>query len=99
MREICFQGLETIRQYKQQVALWESDFEALPTEESARRALFQMLSNEEPLLRAEAARGLATLQAVEAIPTLIELLLDESEEVREGARAALDALHRGARED
>lgn len=63
------------------------------TVDGATVRLFALLKGDDPGLRAEAARGLATLGAVEALPDLIEALADPDEDVRAAARAALERLN------
>ncbi|MEO0652312.1 MAG: HEAT repeat domain-containing protein, partial [Planctomycetota bacterium] len=65
----------------------------VPTKQQARAELFGMLESPEPAVRAEAARALATMGAVEALPRLIRMLADEDVSVREAVRGALDRLH------
>lgn len=66
---------------------------AVPSEAQAIAELFALLDHEQPTLRAEAARGLATLGAAAAIPRLIALLADPDPAVRTAARESLDRLH------
>ncbi|MBI1382416.1 MAG: hypothetical protein GC161_15165 [Planctomycetaceae bacterium] len=66
---------------------------AVPSEAQAVAELFALLGHAQPALRAEAARGLATLGAAAAIPRLIALLADPDPAVRTAARESLDRLH------
>lgn len=66
---------------------------AVPSEAQAIAELFALLDHAQPALRAEAARGLATLGAAAAIPRLIALLADPDPTVRTAARESLDRLH------
>ena len=54
------------------------------------------LRDKDPIIRAEAARGLGTLGAVEYIPRLIEMLRDADPGVKEAVRKALDRLNEDA---
>ncbi len=56
------------------------------------KELVQLLSDNDAATRAQAARGLATLNAAEELPRLVQLLKDKSPEVRNAAQQALDLL-------
>jgi HEAT repeat protein len=91
----CQESLARIRQYHEEVRLWNEARLDRPTRESALVRLYELASGEDPVQRAEAARGLATLGAVEALPRLIEMLADPAPAVRAAAEEALERLHRG----
>ena len=65
----------------------------VPSRQKAVGDLFELLDSEDPAVRAEAARGLGTIGAVEALPRLIALLSDDNALVRGAAREALDTLN------
>ena len=59
----------------------------------AKARLFAMLKGQDPALAAEAARGLATIGAVEALPDLIEALAHPDPGVRAAVRESIDRLN------
>jgi HEAT repeat protein len=89
----CIKGIETIQEYQRRVSAWENSGTPRPTVENAVTSLVALLEDPDPLLRIEAARGLATLDAVECLPLLIGMLKDSEAEVRAAAREALDRLN------
>jgi HEAT repeat protein len=93
VREECEESLARIKNYRAEVAAWRSREKATPTKENALGDLVAMLSDADPLVRKEAARGLAALGAVEVIPELIRLLKDSDAGVRAAAQQALDRLN------
>lgn len=86
----AFEALEEIREAQERI---EQRTSSLGTREEAIAELVVMLDEGDEHTQAEAIRGLATLEVVEAIPRLIRLLTHESEIVRKAARLGLDTLH------
>lgn len=85
-------GLDRIRRYHEEEALWAGGSAPLERRDAVRELVTLLLSPSAPL-RAEAARGLGTLGALEALPKLIPLLEDPDLDVRRAVRGALDQLH------
>jgi len=52
-----------------------------------------MLDDSDATIRAQAARSLATLEAVEYLPRIMKLLKDPAPEVRDAANRALEKLN------
>jgi HEAT repeat protein len=52
-----------------------------------------MLDDSDPTVRGQAAKSIATLDAVEYLPRLVKLLKDPAPEVREAAKQALGTLN------
>jgi HEAT repeat protein len=89
VRGYCKAGLERLEEYEKHARAWKDRGMAAPSKESALADLLTMLGDKDPVLRAQAALGLATLGAVETLPQLIRLLKDSDANVR---AAALNAL-------
>lgn|GEM_PF-5169097 len=92
-RATIMDGVTRIQDWQDARSNWEQRLATRATRESAVTELLALLDDDDPLFRAEAARGLATLQAVEHLPRLVLLLKDDDERVRAAARAALDRMH------
>lgn len=92
-RKICKAGLERLEEYEKHARAWKDRNLAAPTKEGALADLVTMLADKDPLLRAQAALGLATLGATETLPQLIRLLKDPDANVRAAAQKALDRLN------
>jgi hypothetical protein len=92
-------AVESIRTYQEARERWASRRLGKQTRAKATEELAAMLDEKDALIRAEAAKGLATLGAIEVLPRLIRLLQDPSEDVRKAAREALDRLNRMAAEE
>jgi len=97
-RGVLLSSLQTIRTYQDEQATWRRRLAEKELRADAIRELVAMLDDEtDPEIRAEAARALGTLGAIEALPRLIRLLRDEDVELRTAARDALDRLNRPKR--
>lgn len=99
VRETFMDGVTRIQEWQDARARWEERLATRTTREGAITELLTLLEDEDPVLRAEAARGLATLQAVEHLPKLVRMLKDENPSVAAAARKALDRLHELAAAD
>jgi HEAT repeat protein len=86
-------GVKSIQEYQEALADWERRLATRQTRDGAIADLLTLLDDDDATVRAEAARGLATLGAVDQLPQLIRLLKDDDATVRAAARQALDALH------
>ena len=94
VQEACYQGLERIRRYQdERRTLAQRRAGAAQREESIAK-LARLLADDDPLVVAAAARGLATLDAVEQLPALVELLRHADARVKAAAQEALDVLNR-----
>jgi hypothetical protein len=93
VRKACLDGVEEIRAFLDQKARWKQRASAGAQRDAAVVELAALLDAADPTQRIEAARGLATLEAVELLPRLVRLLQDRDEGVRKAARAALDRLN------
>lgn len=93
-RELCFAGLETIRKFQDEKARWMRRKDAQTARIDAVGELVKLLDDTDASVRAQAARGLGTLGAVEELPRLVKLLKDRETVVQTAAREALDALNR-----
>lgn len=93
VRSVCMKALERIREFREEEERVHARRTAALDRDQAILDLLELLEDPEPELRAEAARGLATLGAVDALPRLIRLLRADSEVVRTAAREAIDRLH------
>lgn len=93
VRERCKAGLERLEEYEKHARVWKDRNLAAPTKEGALADLVTMLADKDPLLRAQAALGLATLGATETLPQLIRMLKDPDANVRAAAQKALDRLN------
>jgi HEAT repeat protein len=93
VRETCFARLETIRRYQDERARWDGRATDKAARDGAVRELLAMLGDPAPAVRAQAARSLATLEAVKALPKIVALLKDTDAKVREAANEALKSLN------
>jgi len=93
VRQRCAAELDQRRARLDQRDAWLRASEQRLTETGAVERLLALLKDADPAIRAEAARGLATLKAVEALPVLIEMLRDDDAGVVKAAREALDRLN------
>ncbi|MCH6552180.1 MAG: HEAT repeat domain-containing protein, partial [Planctomycetes bacterium] len=76
VRYLCAEALDSIKAYEDQLRSWEERKERRLERDDAVVQLLELLRDPDSLIRAEAARGLGTLGAVEYIPRLIEMLRD-----------------------
>lgn len=95
-REKYMAGVATIQDYQDSLAAWEARKHRVATRDETVRELRTLLTSDNPLLRAEAARSLGTLGAVDQLPALIRLLEDKDARVVAAAQAALDSMHAAA---
>ena len=93
LRSSCFDGLENIRRFLDGLEAWDRRKAERSTRDSAVVELLGLLDAPEKDVRAQAARALGTLGAVEQMPRLVRLLRDESTDVRAAAQEALDRLN------
>jgi HEAT repeat protein len=93
VRQACFSALETIRRYQDEKGRWRARQGGEAARLAAIDELLPLLEDRDPAIRAQSARSLATLQAVEHLPKLIALLKDPAPAVREAAQAALERLN------
>lgn len=93
LRQVCYDELNRIKSHLAAKAEWELRRRAGASKDSAIAALLPMLDSEDAAMRAQAARSLATLGAVEELPRLVKLLQDPDAVVREAAQRALEVLN------
>ncbi|MEW6074421.1 MAG: HEAT repeat domain-containing protein [Planctomycetota bacterium] len=93
IRAACQSGLAHLEEYHRLQRAWEERTERRQTRASAVVELAAILADADPLVRAEAARALATLEGVEHLPAIVRLLRDPDEGVRQAAREALERLN------
>jgi hypothetical protein len=95
-RESYLEGVAIIQDYHDSLANWEARKQRVATRDETVRELRSLLTSDNPRLRAEAARSLGTLGAVDQLPALIRLLEDADARVVAAAQAALDSLNAAA---
>jgi HEAT repeat protein len=93
VRQQAAAALDVRRERLERLQAWERAAGARLDEVDAAARLIALLKDGDPAIRAEAARGLATLRAVQALPLLIEALRDEDAGVRAAVQEALDRLN------
>ncbi len=99
LRNAAFAGLETIRKYRAEKGRWEESRTSKEATASAVKELVLLLDDTNPAVRAQAARGLGTLHALEQMPRLVRLLKDSDESVRKAASEALGVLNAPTKQD
>ncbi len=92
VRDACFAALESIRRYEDERERWATRKTSRAAREAAIAELVPMLADKDATIRAQAARSLGALEAVEHLPALVRLLKDSNGDVRKAAQAAIDAL-------
>lgn len=92
VRDACFAALESIRRYEDERERWATRKTSRAAREAAIAELVPMLADKDAAIRAQAARSLGALEAVEHLPALVRLLKDSNGDVRKAAQAAIDAL-------
>jgi hypothetical protein len=92
VRDACFEALESIRRYEDERERWATRKTSRAAREAAIAELVPMLADKEATIRAQAARSLGALEAVEHLPALVRLLKDSNGDVRKAAQTAIDAL-------
>lgn len=94
VRKACLDGVAEIRAFLDQKASWQQRESGRLQRDTAVAELVRMLDSTDAQQRAQAARGLGTLEAAETIPRLIRLLKDAHAGVQKAAQEALDRLNR-----
>ena len=97
LRDSAFAALETIRKYRAEKGRWEESRTSKEATTAAVKELVGLLDDPTPAVRAQAARGLGTLRALEQMPRLVRLLKDPDETVRKAASDALEVLNAPAK--
>lgn len=92
-RKACLSGVEQIRTFLDEKKRWDLRDSELEQRAQAVKDLLVLLGDADATTRAQAAKSLATLNAVEHLPKLIALLKDKAPEVRAAAQLALDQLN------
>lgn len=93
LRDRCLAHLEKIREYQEARDRWAARAAGARTREKVIAELVGQLDSSSEETRIQAIRALATWQALEAMPRLIELGSSGSKAVAAAARAALDRLN------
>jgi HEAT repeat protein len=95
VREKALAAVEAIGRYRDALAAWQRRTAGSASRDAAVGQLSAIVADQTKPedVRAEAVRGLGTLQAIESMPLIIQALQDRSSQVREAARAALDRLN------
>jgi HEAT repeat protein len=89
LRDGCLAQLEKIREYQDAKSRWATRKVQAQTREQVVAELIKLLDAKETEKRVQAIRGLATWEAVETMPRLIQLLSDPNKDVAAAAREAL----------
>jgi len=92
LRDACFAALDSIRRYEDERERWATRKTSRAVREAAIAELVPMLSDKDATIRAQAARSLGALEAVEHLPALVRLLKDSNGDVRKAAQATIDVL-------
>jgi len=93
LRDAILAHLEKIREYTAAKERWATRQAKAQTREQVIAALLEQLASGTDEVRVQAIRALATWEAVETMPRLIELTRAQSKDVSAAARAALDRLN------
>jgi len=93
-RTYFMEKLNTLHEYFQARDYWQRRKALERSREGAVVELYELLVDPSEKIRVQAIRGLATFEAVEAIPTLIRLLADPSPAIVEAVEQALERLNR-----
>lgn len=93
LRSFCMEQLEKIREFHLARDYWQRTKALEQARDSAISELFELLGSEREPVRVQAIRGLGTFEVIEAIPTLIRLMNDDSAAIRSEAEKALDRIH------
>lgn len=93
VRKACLDGVAEIRAFLDQKASWQQRTTGAQQRDAAVAELAAMLDSKDPAQRAEAARGLATLQGVEHLPRLVRMLQDPDAKVRAAVQESLGRLN------
>lgn len=92
LREACFAALDTIRRYQDEKERWAQRKSSKAMQDAAIAELALLLIDRDANVRAQAARSLGALGAVELLPKLVNMLKDPAPEVRGAAQSAIDVL-------
>jgi HEAT repeat protein len=92
-REGALAALEQIRKFLDEKKRWDLRDTDLEKRAQAVHELYHLLSDPDAATRAQAAKSMATMNAVEHLPKLIGMLKDKSPEVRAAAQQAIDQLN------
>ncbi len=92
-RRACLANLDAIRKYQDEKAHWASRKNGQQARDEAVAKLLPMLADADEKIRAQAVLSLATLDAVEHLPKIVEMLKDKSSGVRDAAAKALEKLN------
>jgi HEAT repeat protein len=92
VRKSCFDALDTIRRYQDEKERWAQRKGSKQAQDAAIAELMPMLADKDANVRAQAARSMGALGAVEQLPALVRMLKDSDQTVRKAAQDAIDAL-------
>jgi HEAT repeat protein len=95
VRDAALEAVEAIGRYRDALSDWQRRTTVSATRDAAIVRLAEIARDAKATgaMRAEALRGLGTLQAAEQMPLLIESLASDDAAIREAARAALERLN------
>lgn len=91
-REAFFKALDEIRRYQDERERWANRKSSKAARDAAIAELVPMLADKDATIRAQAAKSLGALEAVEQLPALVRLLNDSNDGVRKAAQSAIDVL-------
>ncbi len=92
-RGLALEALSARRAVEEQRRLWEDSKQGRLERSDALQRLMAQLRDKDAVIRAQAARALGTLGALETMPALIDLLKDADPGVRKAAGEALERLN------
>lgn len=93
LRKRCFEALDQIRKYQDEKSRWAARKTSQQAKDEAVRELVKLLDDADASVRAQSARSIATLGAIDQLPKLVTMLKDKDANVRKAAQDALDALN------
>ena len=91
-RELFFKALDEIRRYQDERERWANRKSSKAARDAAIAELVPMLADKDATIRAQAAKSLGALEALEQLPALVRLLKDSNDGVRKAAQSAIDVL-------
>ncbi|NUP95576.1 MAG: HEAT repeat domain-containing protein [Planctomycetaceae bacterium] len=91
-RETFFKALDEIRRYQDERERWANRKSSKAARDAAIAELVPMLADKDATTRAQAAKSLGALEALEQLPALVRLLKDSDGNVRKAAQSAIDVL-------
>lgn len=94
MRALCLAEVEKIGALQDAEERWATRRVTQATRATTVSKLMAMLTSSNDNVRIQAIRGLATWEAVEAMPELIVLITDKNADVAKAAQAALDTINK-----